>query len=209
MRRFVVVIAVVTAGILMLPAQLADRVEDVRGSVVHIRASAGWEGSGWAVAPGVICTARHVVEDGGEFIITTDDGVTHTATHAVISEKYDLAFLRVDAALKPLKLGPVPRVGDRVFIMGSPLGYDHFNSVSLGIVAAAHRSFADFSGWDVLFQTTGPAFPGNSGGPVFDTRGRVVGVLVGGCDATLNYAVPTGVIDLEAIAGAFLAGLRW
>jgi S1-C subfamily serine protease len=118
--------------------------------------------------------------------------------------QYDLAYLLIDGELPVARIAPVPRAGATVFIMGSPLGYENFNSVSLGIVAARQRDLSGYAdyGWALLFQTTSPAFPGNSGGPVFCGR-RVVGVLVAGSGETLNYAVPASVIDVEAVKTAF------
>lgn len=90
------------------------------------------------------------------------------------------------------------RVGDKVFIMGSPLGVNNFNSVSLGIVSHQERDLYNRGGWEryhkynwhVMIQSTSPAFPGNSGGPVFDLDGDVIGVLVAGEAETLNFSVP-------------------
>lgn len=90
------------------------------------------------------------------------------------------------------------QTGDFAFILGSSLGYDNFNTVSLGIVSATGRDLYNRSGWERyrqytwhgMIQTTSPAYPGNSGGPVFNMKGEVIGVLVAGQDATLNFAVP-------------------
>lgn len=91
------------------------------------------------------------------------------------------------------------RMGDRVFIMGSSHGIYNFNSVSLGIVSGVNRDLYNRKGgwqqyqrynWHVMLQTTSPAFPGNSGGPVFDLDCNVIGVLVAGEAETLNFSVP-------------------
>ncbi|MCP4541710.1 MAG: trypsin-like serine protease [Chloroflexi bacterium] len=93
----------------------------------------------------------------------------------------------------------VLRPGDRVFIMGSPHGIYNFNSVSLGIVSGRGRDLYNREGgwgryqeynWHVMLQSTSSAFPGNSGGPVFDLDCRVIGVLVAGEAETLNFSVP-------------------
>lgn len=189
---------------------LANTVESVRSSVVHIEKVGQWQGSGFILtSDGVIVTAKHVVEGGGQFVVTLDDGTMYT-TDLVASYKYaDIGFLKIkpDKPLKAVQLDLIKdwRVGNSVFIMGSPLGKDNFNSVTLGIISAAQRNLDvpdDYGyGWKVTFQSDSPAYPGNSGGPVFNMNGRVIGVLVAGMDASLNYSVPVFVFtpDLNAI----------
>jgi len=178
---------------------LADTVGEVRQSVVHIEKVGSWEGSGFVLSEdGIICTAKHVVEGGGTFVVTFDDGTKVTTTCALQDNEHDIGFLKVKT-LRPLTSLPVRRfslrAGDQVFIMGSPLGFDYFNSVTLGIISAARRGTNnDYGlGWQVLFQSDARAYPGNSGGPVFDLDGRVVGVLVAGVDASMNFSVPVSV----------------
>ena len=178
---------------------LADVVEAVRPGVVHILHKGVCQGSGFVVsADGIIATAKHVTKGGGDFVVTCDDG-TKYQTDICIEDKYhDVAFLFVEPH-KPLKVATMAdardmRVGQSLFIMGSPYGSVNFNSVSLGILSAKDRSLGgtwDRYGWEVLFQSDSAANPGNSGGPVFNMKGEVVGVLVAGFSEGVNYSVPT------------------
>jgi S1-C subfamily serine protease len=193
---------------------IADQVEQVRNSVVHIEKAGVCQGSGCIISPdGIIFTAKHVTNGGGTFVVTLDDGTKYTTDICVESKEYDVAFLwiKADKNLPFSVLGNVEtmRVGDPIFIMGSPFGSDNFNSVSLGILSAAQRNLDDPNpygyGWKVTFQSDATAEPGNSGGPVFNLQGKVIGVLVAGMDATVNYSVPVAVFreDLLLVRKAF------
>lgn len=200
--------AILLVGVVVLSGctkKLSNTVARVRGSVVHIEKVGECEGSGFVVSEdGVICTAKHVVEGGGEFIVTFDDGTKFTTRQTLADSNYDIGFLKIepDRLLVPLTLSPFDlRAGDPVFIMGSPLGFDNFNSVTLGIVSAEQRNLDAVEnsgfGWTITFQSDSPAYPGNSGGPVFNLEGEVVGVLVAGMDSSLNYSVPVEVFADE------------
>ena len=181
---------------------IADQVKQVRGSVVHILKEGVCQGSGCMISSdGIVFTAKHVTDGGGDFTVTLDDGTEYKVTECVESEEYDVSFLKLDTdeTLPYSRLASLDtvQVGDGVFIMGSPFGDDNFNSVSLGIVSSLQRDLdakRDYGyGWSITFQTDATAEPGNSGGPVYNMRGEVIGVLVAGMDATVNYSVPVAV----------------
>ena len=98
-----------------------------------------------------------------------------------------VAAAPVPVVLPVLPKGPPPSVGDPVLAVGSPLGLG--NSVSSGIVSAFH---------DGIIQFSAPISPGNSGGPVVDRTGRVVGVarskLVGDGAEGLSFAIPIALV---------------
>lgn len=189
---------------------IANQVERVRSSVVHIEKKGECQGSGCIISSdGIIFTAKHVTDGGGEFIITLDNGDKYTTSQCLESNQFDVAFLKIEPN-EPLEAAPlsdltVVRVGDPVFIMGSPFGFENFNSVSLGIVSCKQRDLDGNTpygyGWSITFQTDATAEPGNSGGPVFDMHGQVIGVLVAGRDATVNFSVPVGVFtdDVDTV----------
>lgn len=188
---------------------IADQVEQVRGAVVHIEKAGAWEASGCVISDdGIIMTARHAVEDGGPFQVTLDNGQVYETSLAIIDKKHDIGFLRIDPSkpLKAAKLANVAnvRVGEGVFVMGSPRGKVNFNSVSLGILSASHRNLEHIAKpWIVVFQYDALALPGNSGGPVFNMDGEVIGIHVGGNQT--EYAVPVAVLmdSVEVIRSWF------
>ena len=150
------------------------------------------QGSGFVVSErGYILTSAHVVTDAG------DATKTHAARSVFVGFKDgdrvksqivgwdtydDVALLRVAPEahrLVPVPLGDSSRVGPGapVAAMGSPFGNE--DSIAVGVVSAIHRSIASLtSGYKVVdaIQTDAPITHGNSGGPLFDARGRVVGI---------------------------------
>jgi 2-alkenal reductase len=150
------------------------------------------QGSGFVVSErGYILTSAHVVTDAG------DATKTHAARSVFVGFKDgdrvksqivgwdtydDVALLRVAPEahrLVPVPLGDSSRVGPGapVAVMGSPFGNE--DSIAVGVVSAIHRSIASLtSGYKVVdaIQTDAPITHGNSGGPLFDARGRVVGI---------------------------------
>ena len=192
---------------------IADQVESVRGCVVHVLSNGHIQGSGSVISPeGIICTAKHVTEGtGGDYVVTFDDGRKYSVKNILESEDYDVSFLLLDTTdtFDCLKLSDFNkmRVGEGLFIIGSPYGFVNFNSVTLGILSAKQRDLDEDNqayvkyGWHVTFQSDAPAHPGNSGGPVFNMQGEMIGVLVAGMSPVINYSVPTTTFmnDIENI----------
>ena len=203
------------APIIQKQISLPDRIEQVSNSVVHIvNETQGWQGSGIAISPDIIMTARHVIEGGDDFTITLPDANEYKATRAISSKKYDLGFIKLDEpVLKPARLGSIKncRLGEQVFVVGSPFGKLNFNSVTLGIISGLNRDcdFTDWLGndygWHVTFSTDAAGHPGNSGCPIFDMNGRAIGILVGGFSPVLVYCVPVDLVirDLPLIDAMF------
>jgi len=197
---------------------LPDRVEQVSDSVVHIvNETQGWQGSGVAISPNIIMTARHVVEGGDDFIITLPDANEYKAIRAISSKKYDLGFIKLDEpVLKPARLGSIKncRLGEQVYTVGSPFGKLNFNSVTLGIISGLNRDCDKWAvkygyreyGWSVLLQTDAPAYPGNSGCPLFNMNGRAIAIVVGGFGDNLVYCIPIDLVikDLPLIDALFV-----
>ncbi|MCA9153298.1 MAG: tetratricopeptide repeat protein [Planctomycetales bacterium] len=158
--------------------QLAER---VRESLVTIQSS-GREsgeqglGTGFIISEdGLIATNLHVIGEGRGFTVQTHDKRTLAVEAVYASDRdLDLAILRVktDDPLKPLELGDSEeaRDGAPIVAMGNPLGLRY--SVVSGVVSGRR----DIEGRDMV-QLAMPIEPGNSGGPVVDMRGRVIGVV--------------------------------
>lgn len=135
------------------------------------------QGSGFIVSPdGVILTNSHVVSEAKEVMVKLTDRREFRAKVLGADAKTDVAVLKIDAKNLPtVALGNTRdlKVGEWVLAIGSPFGFE--NSVSAGVVSAKGRSLPDDS-FVPFIQTDVAVNPGNSGGPLFNTRGEVVGI---------------------------------
>lgn len=151
-------------------------------------------GSGFIVdRSGLIVTNLHVIGEGREFVVETSDGrkLTPVAVHAS-DRNFDLAVVRVDAKNLPaLPLGDSDDVdlGQEVVALGNPQGLEH--SVVKGVVSGSR----EIEGLP-LIQLAIPIEPGNSGGPVLDRTGRVLGVVTMKSQVTdnLGFAVKVNAV---------------
>ena len=157
------------------------------------------QGSGFVIDPeGVIVTNNHVIEGASEIIIDFNDGSKLNAELVGTDAKTDLAVLRVkaDKPLPYVKLGSSDdaRVGDWVMVIGNPFGLN--SSVSVGIISARNRDIQS-GPYDNYIQTDAAINQGNSGGPLFDKNGDVIGVNTaifspsGGGSVGIGFAVPS------------------
>ena len=163
-------------------------------------------GTGFVVGTdGHIVTAAHVVDGASSISIKFADGTTRTATVTGKDDATDVAVLKFDPSgltLHPLKLASSAslEVGDSVAAIGDPFGYAR--SISTGIVSGVDRTISAPNGFTVAHavQTDAALNPGNSGGPLLNANGEVVGIVDqiatdGGADQSsgVGFAVP---IDL-------------
>ncbi len=165
------------------PESLAGVAQRVLPSVVTVRVG-GAVGSGFvASADGYVITNDHVVEgSGGPATVSFSDGSTASATIVGHDAESDVAVIKVSrTGLKPVQFGDSDAiaVGDPVLAIGSPLALA--NTVTAGIVSALDRTIqAGEPGGTVRYyaaiQTDAAVNQGNSGGPLMDGAGRVVGV---------------------------------
>jgi len=159
------------------------------------------QGSGFIVSPdGYILTNAHVVEDAGEVTVRTTDRREYTAKLVGVDTTTDVAVLKVEASgLPTVRLGDPAKLkpGEWVIAIGSPFGFE--NSVTAGIVSATARSMPG-GGYTPFIQTDVAVNPGNSGGPLFNLQGEVIGInsqiysRTGGYMG-LSFAVPIDIAN--------------
>ena len=134
------------------------------------------EGSGFVISPdGYILTNAHVVDDANEVTVRMTDRREYRAKVVGMDRRTDVAVLKIDAKNLPVVQVGDPRglkAGEWVIAIGSPFGFE--NSVTAGIVSATARSLSD--AYTPFIQTDVAVNPGNSGGPLFNLKGEVVGI---------------------------------
>ena len=150
---------------------------NVYGQVVQTAAS----GSGFVISQdGYIVTNYHVIEDASKITVTFVDGKSYDATLVGGDEENDIAVLKIDAAgLDTVVIGSSDNlvVGDQVYAIGNPLGELTF-SLTGGYVSALDRNVTMSDGRRMNYIQTDTAInSGNSGGPLFDQYGQVVGIV--------------------------------
>ena len=154
-------------------------------------------GSGFVIDPsGVLVTNTHVIDGAYAIVVTFDDGSQLSAQVLAADRVADIALLKVDPPhpLKAITWGDSTKVqiGDPVLAIGNPLGVGL--SVSGGIVSALNRNIME-TPYDDYIQTDAPINHGNSGGPLFDMKGDVVGINTAIISPTagsagLGFAIP-------------------
>ena len=155
-------------------------------------------GSGFIVAPeGYVVTNHHVVENASEIAVTMNDGTRYDAELVGSDPKTDLAVLKVDAdePLPYARFGDsdATRVGDWVIAIGNPFGLG--GSATTGIISARGRDIQS-GPFDDFLQIDAPINRGNSGGPLFDLSGQVIGINAAiyspnGGNVGIGFAIPS------------------
>lgn len=167
------------------------------------------QGSGLIIdANGYIATNRHVLEDANLFMITLHGGDRYVAQVVQTDARSDLAVLKIDAQnLKPVRWGDASRmkVGHWTIAVGNPFGRandDGNLSVSVGTISALGREMTHrlsvnpmVQYYGHLIETTAAVNPGNSGGPLFNLDGEVIGIITAietasGANEGSGFAIP-------------------
>jgi len=159
------------------------------------------EGSGFIVtADGLILTNAHVVDGAQEVVVKLTDRREFQAKVLGVDKQSDVAVIRIDAKNLPTVILGDPamtKVGEPVLAIGSPFGFE--NSATAGIVSAKARSLPD-DPYVAFMQTDVAVNPGNSGGPLFNLKGEVIGInsqiytRTGGYQG-LSFAIPIDVAN--------------
>jgi S1-C subfamily serine protease len=153
---------------------------------------------------GHIVTNFHVIEQAPGILIRFADGQSAPATVVGVAPNQDLAVLRVTGVNlpAPIDIGSSNdlRVGQRAFAIGNPFGLDQ--TLTEGIISALNRNLPTENGReiDAVIQTDAAVNPGNSGGPLLDSAGRVIGVNTAifspsGASAGIGFAIPVDTVN--------------
>lgn len=188
--------------------------EKTQNAVVHISTSSSSQditeemtsskgiGSGFFITyDGYICTNTHVITDSTSITVTTSDGTEYDATVIGSDTENDISVLKINPkdpnqTFEYLEFGDSDMivVGQRVLAIGNPFGYDR--SMVTGIISGISRPIRDASGKVLLgmIQTDASIFPGNSGGPLLNTKAQVVGInaaiySTGNSSQGMNFAI--------------------
>ncbi len=158
-------------------------------------------GSGFVIDPsGIVITNNHVIADADEIVVNFSDGSKLKAELLGRDEKVDLAVLRVKpkTPLKAVSFGDSDktRVGEWVMAIGNPFGLG--GSVTVGVVSARNRNI-ESSLYDDFIQTDAAINRGNSGGPLFNLQGEVIGINTAifsqtGGSIGIGFAIPANTV---------------
>jgi serine protease Do len=158
-------------------------------------------GSGFVIDPsGIVITNNHVVGDANEIVVIFTDGRKLKAKVIGKDSKVDVAVLKVesDKPLKTVKFGDSDkmRVGDGVMAVGNPFGLGE--TVTAGIISARNRNI-DSGPYDDFLQTDASINKGNSGGPLFNLQGEVIGINTAilspsGGSIGIGFATPSSTV---------------
>jgi S1-C subfamily serine protease len=187
---------------------VVSTVQQAGPAVLHIQARSGQDrggsGSGFLISPdGFVVTNSHVVHGAEAVRAQTPDGRESRAELIGDDPDTDLAVLRIDLPdLRHLRFADSAKVsvGQIAIAIGNPLGLD--NTVTAGIVSALGRTFPSRTGRliDNVLQTDAALNPGNSGGPLLDSHGQVIGVNTAVIPAAQGISFAIGSKTAEFIA---------
>lgn len=187
------------------PQEVYRQVNPAVVQVVTYRENGGGMGSGVIFTQdGYVLTNHHVVAGAAECYAVLADGSSYDACYVAGDADYDLAVLKLDAEGLPTAVfgdSDLLVVGDPVYAIGNPLNYELVGTMTDGIVSAVDREVDVDGVLMTLIQTNAALNEGNSGGPLINQYGQVVGINVIKMDSItttvegLGFAIPSSVMD--------------
>jgi len=172
----------------------------------------GGTGSGFLISSeGFIVTNSHVVHGAKELIVNLPDGSSHLAELKGDDPSTDIAVIRIYADNFPyVRFGDSRKlnVGQLVIAIGNPFGYQY--TVTAGVVSALGRSMRSYAGRliESIIQTDAALNPGNSGGPLINARGEVIGINTAIITQAQGLCFAVGSSVAEYVVGKLITGKR-
>jgi S1-C subfamily serine protease len=181
----------------------------IKGPLVVIQTTVSGPGNRSSLGSGVIVNAQgdiltslHVVQDAGAIKVSFSDGSDSPATVKSTDPDHDIAVLtpaKLPEVVVPAVLGGGAQIGEEAFAVGHPLGL--VGSLSAGVISGLNRSFPLSNGKTLsgMIQFDAAVNPGNSGGPLLNRNGQVIGIVTGLANPAgdddfigIGFAVPIG-----------------
>jgi 2-alkenal reductase len=184
----------------------SSSLDDQQQGVVQSGSGIVWD------AAGHVITNYHVIDGTSQIGARLTSGEFVTARLVGVAPNYDLAVLQVDSTRAPLRPIAVGRsadlqVGQETFAIGNPYGLEQ--TLTSGIISALHRRLPTATSHEIsgVIQTDAPINPGNTGGPLLDSAGRLIGVnsaIISGSGASagIGFAIPVDIVN--RIAGQLI-----
>lgn len=196
----------------ILDSNLSTVFEQAKASSVRIETTPAGIGSGFVIsADGGIITAYHVVQNATAVTAVFEDGSRHSAQLIGFDEYQDIALLDINADnLSPLAIdySDTPEVGETLLAIGNSRG--QFNAARIGQIFALNQ-FLDIAMPESMVGSTLPLAPGDSGGPILNTSGEVLGVAVAASQVrnnSLGFASPLYGTSASELIAELQAGTK-
>ncbi|MBE6996162.1 MAG: trypsin-like serine protease [Ruminococcaceae bacterium] len=193
-----------THGDALTPQEIYSRVNPSVVAVLSRRGDRASVGSGVIfTADGYVITNYHVVEGGQTCTVMLSTGYQYEAKYVAGDRNYDLAILKMETADLPAAEfldSDLLTVGDPAYAIGNPMGYELLGTMTDGIISAVDREVEVDGRYMNLIQTNAALNTGNSGGPLVNCYGQVVGINVIKLNSPystvegLGFAIPTAVM---------------
>lgn len=174
-----------------------------------------WQGTGFFVTPNLIATAGHMVKNTKSFEVMFQDGTKAKAdfVHMENMDRCDVGFIRLRSEYRKdrlyFNLDTKVEIGEDLIILGYPHGLNNGITLTKGVMSLLNRNESYF-GVKLVIHTDAAAWYGNSGGPVIDMDGEVIGILIGKSleGDNFSFVTPARLVELAMQKALAEIGLR-